>query len=105
VQPVGDALVLYSEDGERHWGCRACGHELGSAETDYKPHLATRTRVPHEVDATLYLDASEFCDAPMTLVEQICPHCGELLNTDIHPLGAAPVRDVRLAPAPAEVPA
>jgi acetone carboxylase gamma subunit len=83
------------------WECAGCGHEIGSARSNYKEGLLVRERMPEEIHAPI-LDAEkyEFTFAPdadwCRIIEYCCPSCGRLAEVEYLPPGHPPAYDIEL---------
>jgi len=80
------------------WLCHECGHDLGSAQENYKKGCLIHARKPDEVWPPQIDEAYTFSYNAgwMRLVEFYCPGCGTMIELEVLPPGHPITHDIEL---------
>lgn len=84
---------------ERHWQCACCGHDLGTADEDWRPN-AVKQQAPiadRFAELDMHVRRREG-DSFIVLDEHFCPGCAGLLLSQSFPRGASGSGIARPAP-------
>jgi acetone carboxylase gamma subunit len=77
---------------EGRYRCRKCGHDLGSAATNFKQHAVCKVR-PIEYANPLIVDPATFIDDEVVFRQYFCPGCATLLENEVILADSEPVWD------------
>ena len=76
--------------------CRRCGHDLGSADANFKDSAVCKVR-PIEDANPLLVDHRTFVDDEVVFRQYFCPGCATLLENEVILATSGPVWDKQLA--------
>ncbi len=83
-------------DDQNHFRCRRCGHDLGSAERNFKEGAVKKVR-PIQAANPLIADPDNFIDDPVEFRQYYCPGCATLLENEVIRSDSATVWDKQLS--------